>query len=108
MNLKEACFALLAMPTPDGECPVPIEADGKEMDRRFSWFVFQATMASMSGMLDDAESQADLREAIEHTRSLYAMGGIYSADDVCREVSTMLDTIADWELAPAQPLPAGA
>lgn len=56
---------------------------------------FCVALASLSGMLDDAETQADLDEAVAHAMTLLSIGTV-SEMDLDHEVRDVFDEIATW------------
>lgn len=50
---------------------------------------------SLSGMLDDAETQEDLDEAAEHFETLLG-AGVFTLDDLCSEAHEVISEVLQW------------
>jgi hypothetical protein len=56
---------------------------------------FCAAFASLSGMLDDCETQDHLDEAVRHAVTLLGMETV-NQDDLHREVTAVFDEVSRW------------
>jgi hypothetical protein len=91
MHLVEA-HGLLAMMAEQQRPPLPcqVTVGGEEC-----WPAAAAALASLSGMLDDVSSPAELCEAVEHGCSLLRCG-IIRPRDVRQEAGRVIAEVLQW------------
>lgn len=87
MNVIEAMEHLHKMPLPEGECPIKLLTPEGRPAGDGGWLIYVVAATILSGMLDEAETKADVVAAFKHGDYL-CRDGIVDQQELTRAAVT--------------------